>query len=331
MVSIKLFKLLFIALVCAYTGTVSLLAQGDDAPAQRPPIQAASGNANEAKLLEDARSGDLEAVQAAIRGDIDIHCRTTFGWNPLHIAAARGHLDIVTFLVQNYPQLIQTTTNKGLNPLHSAVANGQLNVVTFLAENYPQLIQTTTTDGGLNALHLAALIGRVDLVTFLAENYPQLLGTTTNDGLNALHFARQGRHLNIAEYIVTYLAQNHPQLITQAEERGMKRALSSTESSTADSTSRNNKRTKVHQNKEARTSDSKNEAIEVDSESDTDTEELVIVEFEELNQNLLTAAQNGNTELAKKSAKPRSECKHCQYPGQYTPPLRNAHEQHSPR
>lgn len=147
MTAIKSLKVLLIALSCAYISTLSAPAQGDDATAQQPPVQPASANGNEARLLEDACSGNLEAIQAAIKEGVNINCRTTEGNTVLTLAAANGHLETVTFLAQNYPQLINQVDNNGFNALHFAALNGQLETVRFLTDRYPQLINQVDNHG----------------------------------------------------------------------------------------------------------------------------------------------------------------------------------------
>jgi len=143
----KSFKALFIALVCAYTATLSVLAQGDDTSAPLPPIQAASGNANETKLLEGARSGDLKAVQAAIQEGVDIHCRTTCGENALQIAKKNNYPHIVNHL-HIYPY--QKICNRAL---FTAALRGDvegLNQALLEGANI-----NSTNDFGMTALQVA--------------------------------------------------------------------------------------------------------------------------------------------------------------------------------
>ena len=162
-------KSLLIALLCAYTSTLSVLAQGDDAPAPQHLIKAASGDANETKLLEDACSGNLEGIQAAIQTGVDIHCRTTNGKNTILTAAAGfGHLEVVKFLLQKYPKLIQDTANQGWNALHLAAKFGHLEVVKFLLEQDADLIETRNNSGA-NALDIAAYYSQRDILDYLLD------------------------------------------------------------------------------------------------------------------------------------------------------------------
>ena len=127
MTAIKSLKVLLIALSCAYISTLSAPAQGDDATAQQPPIQPASANGNEARLLEDACSGNLEAMQAAIKEGVNINCRTTEGNTVLTLAAANGHLETVTFLALK-SQAINTTN----------INNQRTQQPTLVLRNMPQ-------------------------------------------------------------------------------------------------------------------------------------------------------------------------------------------------
>ena len=46
------------------------------------------------------RAGDGVGVRAALRGGADLHLPTPEGRLPLHVAAAAGHADVITGLLQ---------------------------------------------------------------------------------------------------------------------------------------------------------------------------------------------------------------------------------------
>lgn len=90
-------------------------------------------------LLRATAKGDLDAVNAAINNgaDINIHQSGTFseGYTPLHVAAEKGHLEIVKTLIKN--GAVVDARNKEMDtPLMLAVNNnGTLDVVKYLVEH----------------------------------------------------------------------------------------------------------------------------------------------------------------------------------------------------
>ena len=73
------------------------------------------------------------------------------------MAAANGHLDVVKYVSEIKPTLINQRNNAGQSPLWLASYNGQLEVLKYLAEN-GAVIETTSND------HNATLPGNTPLI-----------------------------------------------------------------------------------------------------------------------------------------------------------------------
>ncbi|KAH9628826.1 hypothetical protein HF086_004986 [Spodoptera exigua] len=70
------------------------------------------------------RRGDLPAVQAALSGEGGrtlARCQNTFGRTALHVAVLAQHEDVVSYLAQNYPELLRIGDNLERTPLHYAM------------------------------------------------------------------------------------------------------------------------------------------------------------------------------------------------------------------
>jgi hypothetical protein len=105
------------------------------------------------------------------------------GTLPLHFACCNNEvlLDVVRYLVQEYPESLQVTNNGGWLPLHFAFERGMLaplDVVQYLVQKYPDL-----------HIHQACSnMAALDIVRYLVQEYPESLKVTDNDGDLPLHY-----------------------------------------------------------------------------------------------------------------------------------------------
>ncbi|CAG2203955.1 unnamed protein product [Mytilus edulis] len=92
-----------------------------------------------------------------------------YGQTPLMLAAERGHLEVVMYLVSQGSQLEATSTDHdGMTPLMLAAERGHLEVVMYLASQGSQL-EATDTLNGYTALHHAAGNGHIDVTKWLID------------------------------------------------------------------------------------------------------------------------------------------------------------------
>ncbi len=137
-----------------------------------------------------------------------------FHWTALHIAAASGHGELVTLLLDagadidpllrcwdqcammgaveeahsyysNPPKFPQT-------PLGAAILKGQRSIADLLLSRGAS---TTVCDGDITALHSAAWQGDLELCRSLLDRAPHLLHAQTSAGLTPFHYAAASDHL----------------------------------------------------------------------------------------------------------------------------------------
>ncbi|XP_067660337.1 ankyrin repeat domain-containing protein 50-like [Haliotis asinina] len=147
------------------------------------------------------RGGRLEVVMYIVsQNKVDINSR---GWKkktPLMLAAANGAKDVVKFLVEHGADLSLTYAG-GSNTLHLASWGGHLEVVKYIVSQNKVDINSRGWQKK-TPLMVAAANGAKDVVKFLVEHGADLL-LVHGSGINTLHMACRGGHLEVVKYIVS--------------------------------------------------------------------------------------------------------------------------------
>ncbi|KAL0290218.1 UNVERIFIED_CONTAM: hypothetical protein Scaly_2679100 [Sesamum calycinum] len=154
----------------------------------------------EGKLLEAARSGDLQTLYDAVGEDDSIlqklhscGCVET----PLHRASMFGQAEFVREYMRlssiSAHQLSQLNRN-GYSPLHLASANAHLEIVDFMLEYVKQnfaIVEVCMKKDrdGRTALHSAMVSGKIEVIDVLFVNYPDAANEVTFHQETVLHLA----------------------------------------------------------------------------------------------------------------------------------------------
>ena len=89
-----------------------------------------------------------------------------------------------------------------------ACYGGNIEIVKYLAEKYPKLINSVDEYNN-NGLHIAAWKGKTDIIAYLIEELGMDPAVKGDNGRNAFLNACYYRHIRI----VRYLAKKYPKLI----------------------------------------------------------------------------------------------------------------------
>ncbi len=170
-----------------------------------------------------AYGGDLSQVRRLLRKKgIGVNVRTQEGLTPLHVAAMKGHTDIVRYLVRKGADINATDTS-GYTPLHYAVLSGHTEVVRYLvSENVRRGNWNVRFKDGTTLLHFAAFGGDLKQVKYLVKKGADILAEDRS-GHTPLHWAageayrpqnnfetilnlfEKGRHPPVVRYLVGIL------------------------------------------------------------------------------------------------------------------------------
>ncbi|KAL4714330.1 hypothetical protein ACJJTC_009682 [Scirpophaga incertulas] len=168
-----------------------LLACGADARPDARPHDDACSNAAALRLLEAARTGDVETARAVLDSRPRlVNCRDVDGRHstPLHFAAGYNRLPLAQLLLQRGAD-VHAKDKGGLVPLHNACSYGHYEVTELLV----------AAGAGVNAadlwrfspLHEAAAKGKADIVRLLLKHGADP-SRRNRDGLTPLQLVRPG-------------------------------------------------------------------------------------------------------------------------------------------
>lgn len=151
--------------------------------------------------------------------EIEIYKRTCSSETAMHIAAAFGRLDVLIYLIDNYPRMLSLCTSKNETVLQMAVSAHKTDVVKMLLEipfvwsdqssiaiksalennyldililicHYRPKVVICRDPRGNTLLHLAVLKHKIEILQYLLTIVPtELIAATNQAGRTALHYA----------------------------------------------------------------------------------------------------------------------------------------------
>ena len=133
------------------------------------------GKVTTMELLTAAKYGNLVLVRALLsHPSCDLLARDEDGNTALHIAASRGHHEVVLELASRYTtassECIAGMNNEGDTPLHLACRNGSMKCVKVLANTFPNDLNEKNSSGD-TPLRVALLAEHNEVVLLLHQKY----------------------------------------------------------------------------------------------------------------------------------------------------------------
>ncbi|CAL1542634.1 unnamed protein product [Lymnaea stagnalis] len=171
----------------------------DDKRRQLERERAMERNMLQGKGIHDAvRAGDLERVKDLLHQFPEMKdFKDGSGWTPLHLAAARGNVEVLRWLVTSDAD-IDAVTPTGFNAIHIAAMNGHVNPMMFL-QAWGLSISSLTGEKQ-SALHLAAKSGHLECVKWLVANRTSLT-LEDSKGRTACRLAEEMHQDACAEFL----------------------------------------------------------------------------------------------------------------------------------
>ncbi|XP_046857409.1 ankyrin repeat domain-containing protein 16-like [Xenia sp. Carnegie-2017] len=81
----------------------------------------------------------IEIIKELLKAGANPYLRNKDGWNSFHIAAREGHVNIIQYFLDEFPDIWNSVSNNGRTPLHTAALYGHYETVQCLLEraNFP--------------------------------------------------------------------------------------------------------------------------------------------------------------------------------------------------
>jgi ankyrin repeat protein len=173
-----------------------------------------SGSSSSSSQVEptDVEADDI-MTQMCIDGDLVRlrrylnRGRVVVGARHLCLAASRGRLEIVCFLVKEHGADVNKTDDDGISPLYVAAESGHLELMRYLVKVLGARVDQTDNKGS-TLLHIAAENGNLDVVKCLGKELGVEVNQARQDGGTPLHIAAQHGHLKVVKCLVKELGAN---------------------------------------------------------------------------------------------------------------------------
>lgn len=127
--------------------------------------------------------------------------RANSGYDPFHVAAKQGQLEVLKELLRFFPNLNMTTDSSNTTALHTAAAQGHIDVVNLLLDIDPNIAKIARNNGK-TVLHTAARMGHLEVVKSLLSKDPSIGFRTDKKGQTALHMAVKGQNVEIVQELI---------------------------------------------------------------------------------------------------------------------------------
>lgn len=119
-------------------------------------------------FMEAVRKGDVKKINHMISQGFDVRSRDSESWNALHWATEMGQKNLVLFLLDRDPILLNMKTKEGLSAINIAAWRGDKDMVKILIEQGAEI--DDRTKWGEVPLHHAVTFGYVDICNILLSN-----------------------------------------------------------------------------------------------------------------------------------------------------------------
>lgn len=148
------------------------------------------------RLFQTAQTGDIEELhQLLAKNPFILHqVPLVCAHNPLHFAAAAGHLDFAKKLLELKPEYARKLNAEGYSPMHLASGSGHIQIAREIIKIDSNICRLKGKEG-ITPLHLAVLGGRVDVISEMLAKCEGCMEDVTVQKENALHLAAKNFQL----------------------------------------------------------------------------------------------------------------------------------------
>ncbi|KAL3880297.1 hypothetical protein ACJMK2_032545 [Sinanodonta woodiana] len=147
-----------------------------------------------------AENGNVAILSYLIDRGTDPWCMTSKGDTLLHMACMNGQLIMTKYLVETYPDMLNSVDNKKHTAAHHAALSGNVSVLCYLIDRGTD--PWCTTSEGDSLLHMACMNGQLEMTKYLAETYPDLMNDDDSHKHSAAHHAAVSGDVAVLHYLI---------------------------------------------------------------------------------------------------------------------------------
>lgn len=174
-------------------------------------------DAGETLLYIAAENGVKDLFSFLLRlCDLEIlKIRSKSDMNAFHVAAKRGHLEIVREILSTWPEACKLCDSSNTSPLYLAAVQDHLDVVNAILDVDVSSMMIVRKNGK-TALHNAARYGILRIVKALIARDSAIVCIKDKKGQTALHMAVKGQCTSVVEEIL----QADPMVLNEKDKKG---------------------------------------------------------------------------------------------------------------
>jgi len=146
-----------------------------------------------------AQKGHINIVDLLIQSGAIVDAKNRSERTPLHLAAIKNHSNIIKLLIQNGADIEAQEKYNGYRPLHIVVLNGYTNTAKMLLQNGANI--ETQDEKNRTPLHIAAMYGKTETAKMLLQNGANI-EAMDNYGRTPLHTAARYGKIEIAKMLL---------------------------------------------------------------------------------------------------------------------------------
>ena len=150
-------------------------------------------------FLTSGFSGSVELVKYLISRGCDVYDKDNDGRTVLHKVCQEGHIELVQYIVENYPDMLKIRDKVGLTSLIITGLSGSVDLMKYFMSRGCDIYEKD--NDGWTVLHIACERGHLELVRYLVENFPGLLKVRNKRRQSPLKLAESSSSLHVVEYL----------------------------------------------------------------------------------------------------------------------------------
>ena len=152
-------------------------------------------------FLVSGFSGSVELVKYLISIGSDVLDCDNNGRTILHYACCNGKIELVQFLVDNYPDTLSIRDKSGQSAFLFAGFSGSVDLVKYLISR--GCVVNDKSETGRTVLHHACVKGKLELAQYLLDNYSDMLARRDNLGQSPFLVTGFSGSVELVRYLIS--------------------------------------------------------------------------------------------------------------------------------